>query len=693
MTSAPQRKRRWIIAALIAGIVFLGGVAVEVLSDDLKRILEPYRNYVWSILGLAFLAAIIMAIKESRAKDDPPEEKPQSERDISAGEVKDSILNTGDKNLIANHTQGDVVGGDKITDIDADGDIVQVKHVHIHAPETRDPSPLHQLPAPPRDFTGRAEELEDLLANIQQGVAISGLRGQGGVGKTALALKLAEIIMDRYPDAQFYLDLRGVSANPLSSADAMAHVIRAYHSTAKLPESEAELSAIYHSLLHNKRALILMDNAKDRRQVEPLLPPAGCVLIVTSRVHFTLPGLYDKDLDALPLEDARKLLLTIAKRIGDAADEIAGLCGRLPLALRVAASAIAERRNLSPADYARRLRDARHRLSQLKEVDVVLNESCELLDEESRRRWRMLAVFAKTFDESAAAAVWEMEEDAANDALGDLLTYSLIEYDTASSRYSLHDLARIFADGRLSDIERDAAKQRHAQHYCQTLAQTTELYLQGGEAVKRGVALFDLERENIEAGWAWAESLMESDEEAAQMCIEYPTAGVYVLDLRQHPRERIRWLEFQLAAARRLKKRDYEGNATGNLGLAYADLGETRKAIEFYEQRLIIAREIGDRRGEGAATGNLGLAYAALGETRKAIEYHEKYLAIAREIGDRRGEGNALWNMSLSLDKLGECARAIECAEAALKIYAEIESPHAEMVRKKLAEWKEEAEE
>jgi tetratricopeptide (TPR) repeat protein len=65
-----------------------------------------------------------------------------------------------------------------------------------------------------------------------------------------------------------------------------------------------------------------------------------------------------------------------------------------------------------------------------------------------------------------------------------------------------------------------------------------------------------------------------------------------------------------------------EGNALGNLGLAYADLGETCKAIEFYEQRLAIACEIGDRRGEGNALGNLGLAYADLGETRQAIEFY-----------------------------------------------------------------------
>ncbi len=62
----------------------------------------------------------------------------------------------------------------------------------------------------------------------------------------------------------------------------------------------------------------------------------------------------------------------------------------------------------------------------------------------------------------------------------------------------------------------------------------------------------------------------------------------------------------------------------GNLGNAYADLGEVRKAIEYHEQALVIDREIGDRRGEGADLGNLGLAYAALGEVRKAIEYFEQ---------------------------------------------------------------------
>jgi len=90
---------------------------------------------------------------------------------------------------------------------------------------------------------------------------------------------------------------------------------------------------------------------------------------------------------------------------------------------------------------------------------------------------------------------------------------------------------------------------------------------------------------------------------------------------------------------------------------------------------------------EGAILGNLGIAYRNLGEPRKAIEFYEQRLIIAREIGDRRGEGSALWNMSLALDKLDNRGRAIDCARAALKILEEIENPRAEEVKRQLREW------
>ena len=87
---------------------------------------------------------------------------------------------------------------------------------------------LHQLPTPPADFTGRDAELAEMMSALDGGgVAISGLRGQGGVGKTALALVAAHKLAERYGDAQFYLDLKGRSEKPLTTAEAKigrAHV-------------------------------------------------------------------------------------------------------------------------------------------------------------------------------------------------------------------------------------------------------------------------------------------------------------------------------------------------------------------------------------------------------------------------------------------------------------------------------------
>ena len=119
---------------------------------------------------------------------------------------------------------------------------------------------LHQPPPPPADFTGREEELKELREAIEKGgVNISGLLGQGGVGKTALALKLAEGLTPKFPGGQIYLDLKGVSKEAseksLTWQDAMAHVIHAFDLQEKLPEGDKKLTARYHSVLHGKRAL------------------------------------------------------------------------------------------------------------------------------------------------------------------------------------------------------------------------------------------------------------------------------------------------------------------------------------------------------------------------------------------------------------------------------------------------------
>lgn len=727
MTGSPKRPhRRWMPHAIGAGslalLAFLGGAAPEFLSDDFKARFAPYNKWIVGFIVLAALveAACAFLLARHSASADPPSQPANittGDRNVSIGQSNSGTIIPGDHNIVASRTQGDVVGRDKIT------------HIHNTPAE---PAPKHQLPLPPRDFTGRERELTELLARLGQGVTISGMHGLGGVGKTALALKLAERIKDRCPDAQIYLDLQGVGDNPLTPARAMEHVIRAYHPTARLPESLAELGAIYRSALHGQRALLLLDNVRDREQVEPLVPPASCVLLVTSRQHFTLPGMFYQNLDAMPRADAIKLLLAIAERIDDHADEIARLCGDLPLALRVAASALKVNRNLAPVDYVRRLADAKQRLSHLKEVDVALNVSYEMLSAEQRRLWRVLSVFPQTFDDRAAAAVWEMEHDAAQDALGDLMKWSLVEFNAETWRHRLHDLARLFAEARLSEAgvkETDVAQRRFALHYQMVLVACRLLYVEGDESVLRGLAYFDQEWGNIQAGWGWAEARVEKDLNAAQLCIDYPYTAFYILELRQHPREQIHWFEVALAAARKLEQRNSEGHMLNNLGLASAELGEGLKAIEYYKQALVIDREVSDREEEGRVLNNLGSAYHKLGEmgkaiesheqalvidreignrreegkvlnnnlgavylnlgeARKAIEFFEQALVIRREIGDRRGEGNALWKLSQVRDPLGDRDQAIALAEASLKIFQEIKDPNVGKVREQLAKWR-----
>ena len=606
---------------------------------------------------------------------------------------------------------------------------------------------FYQLRPPPADFVGRKDELKILREYVKQGGAtICAIRGLGGLGKTTLALKLANELKQDYPDAQFYLNLQGASDKPRSPSDALAQVIRAYHPTAKLPESEVELRSIYLSLLDGKRALLLMDNAKDAAQVEPLIPPSTCLLLITSRNKFVLPAIRAIDLDSLPHDDARNLLHTIAPHLTQyeirITDDLVSLCASLPLALRLAGSALAEHIDLEPTQYLKRLQDKKNRL-QL--IEASLSLSYDLLTKGQQKLWRMLAVFPSSFEINGAGAVWgiirrdvamqrlynadtqDKTLDKTQEALSAFARYSILDYDSITQRYRLHDLAKVFADSRLSEREKYEAVLRHATHYRDVLKLANSLYRKGGENISQGLKLYDTEVENINAGQAWAGARVNESDEIANVC-RYYAGQSSVLDLRLHPRTYIGWIERALIAAQKLKNkkaegvhlgnlgnayaalgetrkaiefyeqhlaiareigdRGGEGRAFGNLGIAYAALGETRKAIEFFEQDLAIAREIGNRGGEGTALGNLGIAYAALGETRKAIEFFEQHLAIAREIGDRRGEGIGLWNMALTFDELGERAKAIEYAEESLKIFEAIESRYAERVRKQLEEWK-----
>jgi len=564
-----------------------------------------------------------------------------------------------------------------------ENDLVESTKEDVFECKDRFPVP-RQIPRPPDDFKGREEEISDILSNFEKGATITGLRGMGGIGKTALALVLADKIKSRFPDGQIFVDMRGTSNNlelpPLTPEDAMAQIIRAYNPADRLPENPIELRGLYLSNLAGKRALLLLDNVANGEQVEPLLPPAGCAVLITSRIKFTLPGLVEKDLNILPSDKACELLLEIAPRIGNRAVELAKLCGYLPIALRNAASAIAEKRDLSVPEYQRRLKD---KVALLKLVKGSFSLSYDLLTPGRKKQWRRLSVFPEDFDRDAATAVLKMAPGPSAEALSDLVQWSLVDFasvpDSEDGRYRLHDLARLFAESCLEVDELVDAQEKHAKYYSKVLFRADNLYLKGGTNILAGLKLFDREWANIKIGQAWVNNMIQGPSKlnsdlkpVLQLANSYANDGGNVLNLRLHPQEKIVWMETGLKAARVMKDQGNEGVHLGNLGMVYIYLGETRKAIGYLERALNISRKVGNRSGECASLSNLGLAHDGLGETRKAIEYHEQALIVSRKIGNRNGEGSILGNLGSAYVRLGETRKAIEYYEQALAISREI---------------------
>lgn len=533
-------------------------------------------------------------------------------------------------------------------------------------PTARSVTALHQLPPPPGDFTGRKLEIDDILDKLREGTVIVGLQGMAGVGKTTLALALADRLTWRYPDAQLYSDLRGNRPVPLPPVEVMKSVVHAFAPEAQLPESVDRLSPLYRSVLYGRRAILLLDNVRDAEQIVPLLPPKECLLLVTSRAHFTLPGFYAKGIDCLVPEDACKLLTTIAPRLGGVAEDLGKLCGYLPLALRTAGSAVAETGNLTPAEYVHQLAEAKGRLDA---VEASLSLSYRLLTPELQTRFRNLSVFPDDFDVDAAAAIWATTAEHAKPTLGALLRYSLVGYDPAVDRYSLHDLVRVFAESQCGTYEHDHSQRHLALHFLGILEKAQRSYLSGSEGELEALRLVDVNLRAIQAGQNWAATHLNQDEQVARLCFSYASASLYALESRLSPAIRENWWQSALRAARQLKDLCAEAGALSNLIPFHTDAGDPRRAIAEGEEAVAILRKLGKPTSASPALGNMGLAYEALNEPLQAIKLYRESLTIDHDLRDGRAEAADLANIGNCYLTLNQVHLATEFHKRALEAY------------------------
>ncbi|MFH0174723.1 BTAD domain-containing putative transcriptional regulator [Streptomyces cacaoi] len=318
----------------------------------------------------------------------------------------------------------------------------------------------HYLPHDLTDFTGRTAELATLSAVAAQepggSPVMVAIDGMGGVGKTTLAVRLAHRVTELYPDGQYFINLHGFSAtrSPVPTEHALAVLLQASGLTAaEIPPSLEERSALWRSRLAGRRCLVVLDDAADTAHVTPLLPGTGGTLVlVTSRRKLTaLDGARPLCLDVLPPADAVTLFRRIvgeprARREPTQVAQAVELCGRLPLALRIAATRLRDRPAWAVADLVERLAHPAQRARCLQTADrdlmAVLRVSYDHLSAPERRFSRLISLQpSASYDIAHAALVTGLPAGDVEHHFDALIENNLIREDTPA-RFSFHSLIR-----------------------------------------------------------------------------------------------------------------------------------------------------------------------------------------------------------------------------------------------------------
>ncbi|MFI7131957.1 BTAD domain-containing putative transcriptional regulator [Nonomuraea sp. NPDC050153] len=538
-----------------------------------------------------------------------------------------------------------------------------------------------QLPPPPADFVGRQEEIATLLATLTlpEAMPICVISGAGGMGKSALALRVAHEVAEHFPDGQLHVELRGTSDAPAGPEEVLGRLLRELDpATAQLPATLEERTGRYRTLLAGRRKLVVIEDAAAEAQVRPLLPGApGCAVLVTSRNRLVgLAGATFVELGVLPSGTAIDLFARIAgeSRVAaehDAAAGIVKLCGRLPLAIRIAGARLASRRQWPLTRLLDRLADERRRLDELtvgdQQVRAGISLSYALLPPEARTALRRLGLLGlPSFPAWVAAAAMETDLDEAERVLEHLVDVSLVDVEGVDPigqlRYRLHDLISLFARERaLAEDDattRNAAVARvlggwiwlverineMAPPYLISVPASYRLARPIDDGVARSVvadphAWFRGEQDALIAGVELA-AAMNLDELAVELTAALSRTAFgghqYVFDdpfaswRRTH--------EVALQAARRMDNARGEAILLAGLGQLHYELDLYAESRAYLSQALSMFRAAKDVRGEGATLAAIGAACREQGYLPEALHFLDR----ARELVGGLDDASAL---------------------------------------------------
>jgi DNA-binding SARP family transcriptional activator len=346
-----------------------------------------------------------------------------------------------------------------------------------------------QLPPDTGALTGRERELDELLRLARTardgGTAVTFvIDGMAGIGKTAFAVHAGHRMAGWFPDGQLFVDLHGFTQGlkPSNPTQVLADVLRTLGvPPQRIPRHQAARTALYRDHLADKRMIVILDNAGSEEQVRPLLPGRpGCLVLITSRRRLkALDEARVLSLDLLPASDAATLLRTGAGPGRIAADdplseEIAQLCGYLPLALRIAAALLRHRPSWHLVHLAGKLRGTHRTLAGFHDGDRDLSAAFDLsyaalLPDQQRLFRRLGLIPGPDTDLYAAAALLDTDPDTADTLLQNLVDHNLL-LETVPGRYRMHDLMHAHARAlAAAEPDRDAALDRVSRYYAHTV--------------------------------------------------------------------------------------------------------------------------------------------------------------------------------------------------------------------------------